>query len=339
MILGDTCTRACAFCNVRPAAQAQSILPSRRGSARPSRRLAFPMSWSPRSIATIWKTAAPRISPRPSRPSRAKAPQRQYRSADARTSCARRGRSRSCWRRGPTCSTTISRPCRRSTARSDQARATHIRCDCSSAPRRSIRSSSPSPASCSASARARRKSMQVMDDLRAADVDFLTIGQYLQPTRNTRPSSATYRQKNSTPCARRGLAKGFLLVAASPLTRSSYHASDDFAALKAARHASASALGALSFQCISLKRSTVSAIPLRRCSRSSPPSRTIRNSCRSARQLEVKRREFAGRQGNADRHHDRRLSADPRKLHHRSNPRQSLAHHLRVLSRWPVRAS
>ena len=78
---------------------------------------------------------------------------------------------------------------------------------------------------------------QVMDDLRAADVDFLTIGQYLQPT----PKHARI-DKFVTPEEFKGYAmmargKGFLLVSATPLTRSSYHAGDDFAKLRAAREA------------------------------------------------------------------------------------------------------
>jgi lipoyl synthase len=76
---------------------------------------------------------------------------------------------------------------------------------------------------------------QVMDDLRSADVDFLTIGQYLQPTKKhyeifefvTPEEFATYKSM--------GIGKGFLLVASSPLTRSSYHAGDDFILLKKAR--------------------------------------------------------------------------------------------------------
>lgn len=76
---------------------------------------------------------------------------------------------------------------------------------------------------------------QVMDDLRAADVDFLTIGQYLQPT----PKHAaidcfvTPNAFDSYAAAARG--KGFLMVSSSPLTRSSYHAGDDFARLRVAR--------------------------------------------------------------------------------------------------------
>jgi len=78
---------------------------------------------------------------------------------------------------------------------------------------------------------------QVMDDMRSADIDFLTMGQYLQPT----PRHAKV-EEFVTPAAFSAYgsiarAKGFLLVAASPLTRSSYHAGDDFAKMKAAREA------------------------------------------------------------------------------------------------------
>ncbi|HLC08017.1 MAG TPA: lipoyl synthase, partial [Methyloceanibacter sp.] len=79
--------------------------------------------------------------------------------------------------------------------------------------------------------------LSVLDDLRGADVDFLTIGQYLQPTRDHAPVARYVAPDEFASYRERGLAKGFLLVAASPLTRSSYHASDDFAALRAARHA------------------------------------------------------------------------------------------------------
>jgi lipoic acid synthetase len=81
----------------------------------------------------------------------------------------------------------------------------------------------------------------VMDDLRAADVDFLTIGQYLQPTRKHAAIDrfVTPEEFQSYKCLAED--KGFLLVASSPLTRSSYHAAEDFARLKAARHALAGA--------------------------------------------------------------------------------------------------
>ena len=78
---------------------------------------------------------------------------------------------------------------------------------------------------------------QVMDDLRAADVDFLTIGQYLQPTRKHAPVDRFVTPEEFEGYANMARGKGFLLVAATPLTRSSYHAGDDFARLRAARQA------------------------------------------------------------------------------------------------------
>ena len=82
--------------------------------------------------------------------------------------------------------------------------------------------------------------LEVMDDLRGAEVDFLTIGQYLQPTRKHAAIARFARPEEFDAFRQAGEAKGFLLVAASPLTRSSYHAAEDFARLKAARQASAS---------------------------------------------------------------------------------------------------
>ena len=76
---------------------------------------------------------------------------------------------------------------------------------------------------------------QVMDDLRAAAVDFLTIGQYLQPTRKHAEVKRFVPPDEFKALERTAQAKGFLLVSASPLTRSSYHAGADFARLRAAR--------------------------------------------------------------------------------------------------------
>ena len=78
---------------------------------------------------------------------------------------------------------------------------------------------------------------QVMDDMRSAEIDFLTMGQYLQPTpRHARVADFVTPQAFDAYAAI-ARAKGFLLVASSPLTRSSYHAGDDFRALRAAREA------------------------------------------------------------------------------------------------------
>jgi lipoic acid synthetase len=78
---------------------------------------------------------------------------------------------------------------------------------------------------------------QVMDDMRAADVDFLTIGQYLQPTRKHHPVDRFVPPEEFDQLKRQGQGRGFLLVAASPLTRSSHHAGEDFKRLQAARAA------------------------------------------------------------------------------------------------------
>ena len=83
----------------------------------------------------------------------------------------------------------------------------------------------------------RHEVLQVMDDLRSAGVDFLTIGQYLQPTRKHAEVKRFVPPDEFKALERTALAKGFLLVSASPLTRSSYHAGEDFARLKAARAA------------------------------------------------------------------------------------------------------
>lgn len=77
---------------------------------------------------------------------------------------------------------------------------------------------------------------QVMDDLRTANVDFMTIGQYLQPTPKHHPVMDFVTPLQFNEYASRGRAKGFLLISATPLTRSSYHAGDDFRRLQAARN-------------------------------------------------------------------------------------------------------
>ncbi len=78
---------------------------------------------------------------------------------------------------------------------------------------------------------------QVMDDLRAAEVDFLTIGQYLQPTPKHAQVARFVTPEEFEGYTKVARAKGFLMVSASPLTRSSYHAGDDFLKLRAAREA------------------------------------------------------------------------------------------------------
>ena len=82
----------------------------------------------------------------------------------------------------------------------------------------------------------RTEVMQVMDDLRSAGIDFITIGQYLQPTRKHAAVDRFVTPDEFKSYESIARAKGFLMVA-SPLTRSSHHAGEDFARLKAAREA------------------------------------------------------------------------------------------------------
>jgi len=83
----------------------------------------------------------------------------------------------------------------------------------------------------------RNEVLQVMDDLRSAQVDFLTVGQYLQPTRKHHQVKRFVPPDEFKSLEAIAYSKGFLMVAASPLTRSSHHAGEDFARLKAARAA------------------------------------------------------------------------------------------------------
>ncbi len=83
----------------------------------------------------------------------------------------------------------------------------------------------------------RNEVLQLMDDLRVADVDFLTVGQYLQPTKKHHPVMNFPTPEDFKAYEKIAYAKGFLKVSANPLTRSSHHAGEDFAELKAARKA------------------------------------------------------------------------------------------------------
>ena len=78
---------------------------------------------------------------------------------------------------------------------------------------------------------------QVMDDMRSADVDFITMGQYLQPTPKHAKVEEFVTPQAFSAYGAIARAKGFLQVASSPLTRSSYHAGKDFAEMRAARQA------------------------------------------------------------------------------------------------------
>ena len=78
---------------------------------------------------------------------------------------------------------------------------------------------------------------QLMDDLRSADVDFMTIGQYLQPTPKHAEVDRFVTPEQFETYVTQGQSKGFLMMSSTPLTRSSYHADSDFASLRNAREA------------------------------------------------------------------------------------------------------
>ncbi|MGF7162731.1 lipoic acid synthetase [Rhodoligotrophos appendicifer] len=91
----------------------------------------------------------------------------------------------------------------------------------------------------------REEVLQVMDDMRAAQIDFITIGQYLQPTRKHIAVDRFVTPDEFKAYEQIAYAKGFLMVSSSPLTRSSHHAGDDFARLRAARQAKLAAASAV----------------------------------------------------------------------------------------------
>ena len=84
--------------------------------------------------------------------------------------------------------------------------------------------------------------LQVMDDLLSANVDFLTIGQYLQPSAKHYPLARYVHPDEFAEFKSIALSKGFLIVASSPLTRSSYHADEDFSKMKKLREKQAECL-------------------------------------------------------------------------------------------------
>jgi hypothetical protein len=182
----------------------------------------------------------------------------------------------------PTSTTTISRRCRGSIRHPARRALLCRRCGC-------WRASSARPSIFTKSGvmvglgEQRLEVHQVMDDMRSADVDFLTMGQYLQPTQRHARVEEFVTPQAFAAYAAIARAKGFLLVAASPLTRSSYHAGDDFEKMRAAREAKL-ARRPLTCRANSEKR----ICPTRRssCSTSSPTSEAIRSSCPGWRRRE-----------------------------------------------------
>ena len=235
MIMGDTCTRACAFCNVKTG------LPGPLDAQEPARVAA---AVGKLGLAHVVVTSVDRDDLDDGGAAHFAAviarhprglPADHDRGADAGLPAqGRRGRDRGRGR-GPTSSTTISRPCRRniSSVRPGARYFASIRL------LQRVKELAPALFTKSGMmlglGEERNEVLQVMDDLRAADVDFLTIGQYLQPSRKHHEVVRFVPPDEFKAYETIALAKGFLMVSASPLTRSSHHAGEDFARLKAAR--------------------------------------------------------------------------------------------------------
>ena len=232
MIMGDTCTRACAFCNVKTGMPGALDAPSRTMSPRPPASSALPMSSSPRSIATISPTAAPSISRRTIRAIRARCPTTtieiltpDFLRKDGALEQRGRGKARRVQPQSGNRAVALSHACA-------PARAISIRSGCCSGSRKSIPTIFTKSGIMVGLGEERHEVLQVMDDLRSADVDFLTIGQYLQPTRKHHAVMRYVPPDEFASYEKVAYTKGFLMVSASPLTRSSHHAGEDFAKLQ-----------------------------------------------------------------------------------------------------------
>ena len=194
----------------------------------------------------------------------------------------------------------------------------------------------------------RNEVLQVMDDLRSANVDFLTIGQYLQPTRKHHEVKRFVPPDEFEALKTVAYAKGFLMVAASPLTRSSHHAGEDFARLKAAR--AAYDPGGNGFEQRSRCRT-------KRC-RNSPPSAASATRAADMFDLVADVREISGIRAAVrraegassrtdkgegvtvvDRRHDGRLQDHPRDLHQPRHARPAEFENPGRISRRPVQAA
>ena len=236
MIMGDTCTRACAFCNVKTG------LPGALDPNEPSMWPKPPPSsasrtWSsPRSTATTCRTAGRSILRKPSRHPRP-LPGHDHRNPHAGLSAQGR-RDRACGRGAkpdvfnhnletvPSLYLTVRPGARYFASLRLLQQVKEI-----------DRTMFTKSGIMVGLGEERNEILQVMDDLRSAGVDFLTIGQYLQPTRKHHPVLRFMPPDEFKSLETVAYAKGFLMVSASPLTRSSHHAGEDFARLKAARGA------------------------------------------------------------------------------------------------------
>ena len=235
MIMGDTCTRACAFCNVKTGLpQAARSRPSRRVWRRRSKSSGSSTSSLPPSTGTTCRTAAGEHFAEVIRAIRARSPKTTIEVLTP-----------DFLRKAGALETVVAAkpdvfnhnletvPSKYLTVRPGARYFHSIRL------LQRVKEIEPSIFTKSGImvglGEERNEVLQLMDDLRSAEVDFLTIGQYLQPTRKHHPVIRFVTPDEFKAFETTAYAKGFLLVSATPLTRSSHHAGEDFAKLKAAR--------------------------------------------------------------------------------------------------------
>ena len=235
MIMGDTCTRACAFCNVKTGMPGALDASEPEHVAEATFKLGLAHPWSPRWIAMISPTAVPNISRKPfARSARDARPPRSRFTPDF---LRKEGALEVVVAAKPDVFNhnleTV--PSRYLSVRPGARYFHSIRL------LQRVKEIDPTIFTKSGImvglGEERHEVLQVMDDLRSADVDFLTIGQYLQPTRKHHAVMRYVTPDEFSGYEKVAYTKGFLMVSASPLTRSSHHAGDDFARLKAARAA------------------------------------------------------------------------------------------------------
>ncbi len=234
MIMGEICTRACAFCNVATGKPNPLDLEEPANVAKAVRQMGLShvviTSVDRDDLAdggaehfekVIWaiREASPETTIEILTPDFLKKP----------------GALSASWLRSPTSSTTIWKPFPATISPFVRARVTSTPSACCS----ELKELDPTMFTKSGImvglGEERNEVLQLMDDLRSADVDFLTIGQYLQPTRKHHKVERFVTPEEFKSYEDIAYTKGFLMVSSSPLTRSSHHAGDDFARLKAAR--------------------------------------------------------------------------------------------------------
>ena len=241
MIMGDTCTRACAFCNVRTG------LPGALDADEPER---VADAVAKLGLAHVVVTSVDRDDLADGGAAHfARTIARHPRAARRQTTIEvltpgfpAQGRRARDGRRGEAGRV---QPQSRNRAveisdRAARARATSIRCGCCSAPRRLDPTLFTKSGMMVGLGEERNEVLQVMDDMRSADVDFLTIGQYLQPTpKHHAVERFVTPEEFADPMRRSARPRASCWCRRSPLTRSSHHAGDDFARLRAAPNGAA----------------------------------------------------------------------------------------------------